>query len=313
MSGYSVGLKDVIEHMELTNCTPQVDLSQRRITHTDVNRPALQLTGFYEYFDNERIQVIGHVENMYMHQMSEDEGAEMIRQLLEHNVSCLVYCRGIEVPERVIELGNAYNTPILSTTRSTSSFISEVTRWLHVQLAPRISIHGVLVNVYGEGVLITGESGIGKSEAALELIKRGHRLVSDDIVELRRVSAVTVIGMAPDVTRHLIELRGIGIVDVKSLYGVASVMNSQALDLVINLSEYDRDVEYDRLGLEERYTEYLGIKVPCHNIPLRPGRNLAIIVESAAINHRQKKLGYNAAEELYRRVTNNLHSPDLGS
>ncbi len=311
MAVYSVEIQKMIHHMDLTNCTPQVDLSNLKITHTDVNRPALQLTGFFEYFDNERIQVIGHVENLYMHQTSEDEGAEMIRQLLERHIPCLVYCRGIEVPDRIIALGIEYNTPVLSTPRSTSSFISEVTRWLHVQLAPRISIHGVLVNVYGEGVLITGESGIGKSEAALELIKRGHRLVSDDIVELRRVSAVTVIGMAPDVTRHLIELRGIGIVDVKSLYGVASVLNSQSLDLVINLSEYDRDVEYDRLGLEERYTEYLGIKVPSHNIPIRPGRNLAIIVESAAINHRQKKLGYNAAEELYRRVTHNLQSLDL--
>ncbi len=311
MAVYSVEIQKMIHHMDLTNCTPQVDLSNLKITHTDVNRPALQLTGFFEYFDNECIQVIGHVENLYMHQTSEDEGAEMIRQLLERHIPCLVYCRGIEVPDRIIELGIEYNTPVLSTPRSTSSFISEVTRWLHVQLAPRISIHGVLVNVYGEGVLITGESGIGKSEAALELIKRGHRLVSDDIVELRRVSAVTVIGMAPDVTRHLIELRGIGIVDVKSLYGVASVLNSQSLDLVINLSEYDRDVEYDQLGLEERYTEYLGIKVPSHNIPIRPGRNLAIIVESAAINHRQKKLGYNAAEELYRRVTHNLQSLDL--
>ena len=311
MAVYSVDIQKMIHHMDLTNCTPQVDLSQKKITHTDVNRPALQLTGFFEYFDNERIQVIGHVENLYMHQTSEDEGAEMIRALFERNIPCLVYCRGIEVPDHVIELGNEYNIPILATPRSTSSFISEVTRWLHVQLAPRISIHGVLINVYGEGVLITGESGIGKSETALELIKRGHRLVRDDIVELRRVSAVSVIGMAPDVTRHLIELRGIGIVDVKSLYGVASVLNSQSLDLVINLSEYDRDVEYDRLGLEERYTENLGIKVPSHNIPIRPGRNLAIIVESAAINHRQKKLGYNAAEELYRRVTHNLQSLDL--
>ena len=164
----------------------------------------------------------------------------------------------------------------------------------------------MLVDVYGVGLLLTGDSGVGKSEAALELIKRGHRLVSDDVVELRRVSAVTLIGMAPDVTRHLIELRGIGIVDVKSLFGVASVMSSQTLDLVINLSEYDRDVEYDRLGLEEKHIEYMGIQVPCHNIPIRPGRNVAIIVESAAINHRQKKLGYNAAEELYRRITENL-------
>ena len=184
--------------------------------------------------------------------------------------------------------------------------MAEIIRWLNVKLAPVISVHGVLVDVYGEGVLITGESGIGKSEAALELVKRGHRLVSDDVVEIRKVSDDTLIGTAPDITRHLIELRGIGIVDVKMLFGVSSVRETQSIDLVIRLEEWDKDKDYDRIGLEEEYTEYLGNKVVCHSIPIRPGRNLAIICESAAVNFRQKKMGYNAAQELYSRFQNSL-------
>ena len=184
--------------------------------------------------------------------------------------------------------------------------MAEIIRWLQVQLAPTISIHGVLVDVYGEGVLITGESGIGKSEAALELIRRGHRLVSDDVVEIRKVSDDTLVGSAPDITRHFIELRGIGIIDVKALFGVGSVKNTQSIDMVIKLEDWNREREYDRLGLEDQYTEYLGNRVICHSIPIRPGRNLAVIIESAAINYRQKKMGYNAAQELYKRVEYNM-------
>lgn len=196
--------------------------------------------------------------------------------------------------------------PVFITEKKTSEFTSELIRWLNVQLAPCISIHGVLVDVYGVGVLIMGESGIGKSEAALELIKRGHRLVSDDVVEIRKVSDETLVGTAPDITRHFIELRGIGIVDVKTLFGVQSVRETQNIDLVITLEDWNKEKEYDRLGLEEEYTEFLGNKVVCHQLPIRPGRNLAIIVETAAINHRQKKMGYNAAQELYKRVQQNL-------
>lgn len=206
----------------------------------------------------------------------------------------------------LIEAGKRYGVPILVTKMITSAFMAEIIRWLNVELAPVISIHGVLVDVYGEGVLIMGESGIGKSEAALELIKRGHRLVTDDVVEIHKVSDETLIGTSPDITRHFIELRGIGIIDVKTLFGVESVKETQAIDMVIKLEDWNKDKEYDRLGLEEQYTEFLGNKVVCHSIPIRPGRNLAIIVESAAVNHRQKKMGYNAAQELYRRVQENI-------
>ena len=217
----------------------------------------------------------------------------------------IVFCRDLPVPEEFLQLANEYEIPILQSHADTSAFSAEVTRWLKVELAPRISIHGVLVDIYGEGVLITGESGIGKSEVALELIHRGHRLVSDDVVEIKKVSDETLIGSAPDITRHFIELRGIGIIDAKTLFGVESVKNTQSIDLVIQLEEWNKEQEYDRMGLEEQYIEYLGNKVVCHSIPIRPGRNVAIICESAAVNYRQKKMGYNAARELYNRVTSN--------
>ena len=208
--------------------------------------------------------------------------------------------------KKMLEVACQYDVPTFITDRTTSNLMSEVIRWLGVELAPSISIHGVLVDVYGEGILITGESGIGKSEAALELIKRGHRLVSDDVVELRKVSDITLVGSAPDITRHFIELRGIGIINVKTLFGVECVKDTQSVDLVIKLEEWDRNKEYDRMGLNEEYIEYLGNKIVCHSLPIRPGRNLAVIVEAAAVNHRQKKMGYNAAEELYKRVQKNI-------
>lgn len=303
---YSVALTKLIEKMKLENCTPDIDTDEIQITQPEINRPALQLAGFFDYFDSNRIQIIGNVEHTYMKKMAPDHGANMFRRIFEYRIPCIVFCRDLEVDPSLLELAKEYGIPILKTARSTSSFMAEVIRWLNVELAPRISIHGVLVDVYGEGLLIMGESGIGKSEAALELIKRGHRLVSDDVVEIKKVSDDTLIGTAPDITRHFIELRGIGIIDVKTLFGVESVMDTQSINLVIKLEEWSKSEEYDRLGLEEQYTEFLGNKVVCHSIPIRPGRNLAVICESAAVNYRQKKMGYNAARELYNRVTNNL-------
>ncbi len=289
-----VQLTKMVQELELNNLTPEIDLSGIVIKTAEINRPALQLTGYLEHFANERVQIIGYVEYTYLMQLNEEERRFKYERFISSKIPCVIFSTMTRPSQDMIDLAVKYNVPTFVTERTTSSFMAEIIRWLGVQLAPCISIHGVLVDVYGEGILITGESGIGKSEAALELIKRGHRLVSDDVVEIRKVSDVTLVGSAPDITRHFIELRGIGIIDVKTLFGVESV------------EEGDRDKESDRLGLHEEYTEYLGNKVVCHSLPIRPGRNLAIIVEAAAVNHRQKKMGYNAAEALYKRVQANL-------
>ncbi len=302
----SVSLKTIIERMKLENLTPELDIKKIRISQPDINRPALQLAGYFEHFEATRLQVIGFVEYTYMESFSDDEREKMYREFLSFDIPGVVFCRELAPDPLFIKIAMEEKVPVLMTKKSTSSFMAEIIRWLNVKLAPCISIHGVLVDVYGVGVLITGESGIGKSETAIELIKRGHRLVSDDVVELRRVSEETLIGSAPDITKHFIEMRGVGIIDVKSLYGASSVRETQTIDLVIKLEDWDKDKEYDRLGLEEEYTEYLGNKVVCHRIPIRPGRNLAVICESAAVNHRQKAMGYNAAQELYNRVQNSL-------
>ena len=298
----SVELQEVVEKMNLKNLTPDLEMDHHKIEVPDINRPALQLAGYFDHFDSDRVQLIGYVEYTYLEKLDEGRKKELYEQLFSHEIPCIIFSRDLRPDDLMLQKAIEKKVPIFLTEKKTSSFMAEIIRWLNVQLAPCISIHGVLVDVYGVGVLIMGESGIGKSEAALELIKRGHRLVTDDVVEIRKVSDDTLVGTAPDITRHLIELRGIGIVDVKTLYGVQSVRETQAIDLVITLEDWDKDKEYDRLGLEEEYTEFLGNKVVCHSIPIRPGRNLAIIVESAAINHRQKKMGYNAAQELYRRV-----------
>lgn len=302
----SVSLSRIIEKFKLENLTPEIETKGIKITQPDINRPALQLAGYFEHFEATRLQVIGFVEYSYIEGLPEARKREIYTRLLSSEIPAIVFCRELQPDELFLKTAIEHKVPLLMTKKSTSAFMAEIIRWLNVKLAPCISVHGVLVDVYGEGVLITGESGIGKSEAALELIKRGHRLVTDDAVEIRKVSDDTLVGSAPDITKHFIELRGIGIIDVKTLFGVSSVKDTQNIDLVIRLEDWDKEKEYDRLGLEEEYTEYLGNKVVCHNIPIRPGRNLAIICESAAINHRQKKMGYNAAQELYRRVQESL-------
>ena len=305
----SVSIEKVIEKFGLKNLTPQIEVENIKIHQPDINRPALQLAGYFEHFEETRPQIIGFVEYSYMENLSDKKKKEVYPQVISEKTPCIIFCRDLHPDELFMKTALKNNVPLLITEKSTSAFMAEIIRWLNVKLAPCISVHGVLVDVYGEGVLITGESGIGKSEAALELIKRGHRLVSDDVVEIRKVSDDTLIGSAPDITRHFIELRGIGIIDVKTLYGVQSVMNTTNINLVIRLEDWDKEKKYDRLGLEESYTEYLGNKIVCPNIPIRPGRNLAIICESAAVNYRQKKMGYNAAQELYQRVQNSLSKP----
>ena len=302
----TIRLSEVVEKMKLTNMTPEVDVNKIKIRQPDVNRPAIQLTGYLEHFEATRIQIIGLVEHAYMESMDEDRKERILRELLSMEIPCFIFCRSLMPDEMFIRLATENNIALLVSKQATSTFTAELIRWLNVRLAPCISIHGVLVDVYGVGVLITGESGIGKSETALELIKRGHRLVSDDVVEIRRVSEVSLVGSAPAITKHFIELRGIGIVDVKALFGASSVRNMTNIDLVIQMEEWSKDKEYDRLGLKEEHTEFLGIPVVCHRIPIRPGRNLALICEAAAVNHRQKEMGYNAAQELYKRVQESL-------
>ncbi len=301
-----IEIQKIVEKMNLKNLTPDVGLADKYVEVPDINRPALQLTGFFDHFDAERVQIIGYVEYTFLEQMDQETKHKVYEMLLAYKIPCIIFCRAQKPDQELLEKALELDVPIFSTEMKTSAFTAELIRWLNVQLAPCISIHGVLVDVYGVGVLIMGESGIGKSEAALELVRRGHRLVSDDVVEIRKVSDDTLVGTAPDVTKHFIELRGIGIVDVKMLYGVQSVRETQNIELVITLEDWDREKKYDRLGMEEQYTEFLGNKVVCNQLPIRPGRNLSIIVETAAINYRQKKMGYNAAEELYKRVQRNL-------
>ena len=296
----------IIENYNLKNYIPEIDTDKIYINTPEVNRPALQLAGFFDHFDKERVQILGNVEYAFIDSMERQNRLWVYEKLMSSGIPCLILCRGHEADDDLIEAGRKYNVPVLMTEWTTSRFDAELTRWLNVQLAPCITIHGVLVDVYGEGLLIMGESGIGKSEAALELIKRGHRLVTDDVVEIRKINEHTLIGTSPDITRYFIELRGIGIIDVKTLFGVECVKEKQQIDLVIKLEDWKKENEYDRLGLEEEYTEFLGNKVVCHSLPIRPGRNLAVICEAAAVNHRQKKMGYNAAQELYRRVQENL-------
>ena len=306
MSKNGVSVSKIVERLDLKVYTDDIDLKKRKIERSDINRPALQLAGYFLHFDSSRVQVIGNVEYFYTKQLEEEKKLEIYRELLSYEIPCIIFSRDLVPDADFIQIAEENGIPVLGTWRPTSEFTAELIYALGELLAPCITIHGVLVDVYGEGVLITGESGIGKSEAALELIRRGHRLVSDDVVEISRINDHTLIGTAPDITRNFIELRGIGIVDVKSLYGVECIREKQEIDLVINLSEWKKDAEYDRMGLEDEYIEYLGNKVVCYSVPIRPGRNLAVICETAAVNHRQKKMGYHAAQELYRRVQQNL-------
>ncbi|MBR3848733.1 MAG: HPr(Ser) kinase/phosphatase [Oscillospiraceae bacterium] len=276
------------------------------ISSTDINRPGLQLSGFYEFFDHTRAAVMGRVETMYLTTLSSDERRNRFDVLFEKGVPFVVFTRNLEVYPEVIEVAKKYSTPIFRTPEVTSNFMAALISYLNVQLAPRITRHGVLVEVYGEGVLLLGESGVGKSETAIELVKRGHRLIADDAVELKKVSAKSIVGSAPEIIRHFIELRGIGVVDVRRIFGMGSVKLTEKIDLVINLEIWKDGKQYDRFGAETNYTNILGIDIPCLTVPVKPGRNLAVIIEVAAMNNRHKKMGYNAAEELSARLSNSF-------
>jgi HPr kinase/phosphorylase len=305
-NGNGVSVAKVAKILDLQNFLPDMELKGHRIMVTDVNRPALQLSGYFEHFEQSRVQIIGMVEYTYLQQLDEEKKKNIYHEFMAYDIPCIIFCRDLQPDEVFLQCAVENHIPVLGTKRTTSEFMAELIYCLSEQLAPTITIHGVLVDVYGEGILIMGESGIGKSEAALELVRRGHRLVTDDVVEIRKINEHLLMGTSPDITRYFIELRGIGIIDVKTLYGVECVKEKQQIDLVIKLEDWKKENEYDRLGLEEEYTEFLGNKVVCHSLPIRPGRNLAVICETAAVNHRQKKMGYNAAQELYRRVQANL-------
>ena len=295
---YSVKLKTLAEENDLLPLHTSEDYEERLLTTADVNRPALQLAGFYNYFDPKRLQIMGRVESTYLELKTEDERRRCFDDLFKWDISALVICHGAAAFPECIEAAKKYDRNVFTTTEDTSDFMANVISSLHFHLAPRTTVHGVLVEVHGEGLLLTGDSGIGKSETALELIKRGHRLIADDAVDIRKLSKGSLVGSAPELIRYYMELRGIGVVDVRHIYGVGAVKPESAIDLVVNMEIWDDGKAYDRLGLTNETQDILGVTVPSVTIPVRPGRNLAVILELAAMNNRQKKMGYNAAETL---------------
>lgn len=300
----SILLQDLVQEFQLEVICNAEQLQRRRIMVPDVTRPGLQLAGNYAHFGPDRVQVMGNMEMAYLESLPVAERRHRLNALFATGIPCLILSRGHRPGQTMLNAAERYKVPILVSNEATSSFTGGLVKYLNVELAQRLSLHGVLVEVYGEGILMLGESGVGKSETALEIVKRGHRLIADDLVEVRRVSDTTLLGRAPDIIRHLIEIRGLGILDVKELYGVSSIKPQENIQFIIKLENWDESKSYDRLGVMEDTTEILGIRIPSITIPVRPGRNLAIIVEVAAINFRQRSMGYNAAEALNKRVFN---------
>ena len=308
MPNANVTVRQFAEALMLECATPDIDTDNIYITQSSINRPAFQLAGYYEYFDRARLQISGMAENEYMSTVVPEERSIRFDKLFNLGFPAMIHTRGIRPYPEEVEAARKYNIPIVISSQETGRVIVDAVTWLHERLSPMETRHGVLVDVFGEGILITGNTGIGKSETAIELIKRGHRLVADDLVEIRKTGDFNLLGSAPEITRHFVELRGIGVVDIKSLYGVESVKDFQKIDMVINLEQWDGKSSYDRLGLEEYYEEILDVKVVRHRVPVRPGRNLAVVIETAAVNNRQKKMGYNAAKELVNRVQQEVRS-----
>ena len=294
---YSVLLTDLVKEFDLTPLFKSTDYEQIHITVDDVSRPGLQLAGFFDHFEPMRLQVLGNVETSYLQKLSSEQRAIIFDHLFSYQIPALVIARELEPLPECLEMAKKHNITVLCSQETTSYIVSSLITSLKASLAPRITRHGVLVEIYGEGILVIGDSGIGKSEAAIELVKRGHRLVADDAVEIKKISSSELVGGAPDVLRHYIELRGIGVINVAKLFGMGAVKDSAAIDLIINIVPWKDGEAYDRLGLESQYTDILGVRVPSITVPVTPGRNLAVIFEVAAMNNRQKRMGYNAAEE----------------
>lgn len=301
-----VNLQKIIDEKELKVIYTPDDPKQILISSSDVNRPGLALAGFFDHFEKKRIQIIGNAESMYIKKMSEEQRRERLTDFYQRNPVAVVVAHQNEIDPILAEIAECFEVPLLMTSENTSDFMASLIAYLHVQLAPQITRHGVLVEVYGEGIFITGDSGVGKSETAIELIKRGHRFIADDAVELKKVSAKTIVGSAPEMIKYYIELRGIGIVDVRRLFGMGSVKETEKIDMMINLEPWVQGKMYDRLGLDSEYTDIMGIKIPTTTIPVKPGRNLAVVIEIAAMNNRQKRMGYNTAEEFNEKIMQNM-------
>ena len=303
---YSVKLSKVIDEFGLeTVYLP--DLPENiEINCTRVNRPGLQMVGFYDHYEPERVQIVGKVENLYLSTLPREECRRRVDAFFATRPVAVIVTTSIDIEDDTVALAEKYRVPLLRTSKSSSDFMAALIAFLNVALGPRITRHGVLVEVYGEGILLLGDSGVGKSETAIELIKRGHRLIADDAVEIKRVSATTLVGRAPDIIRHYVELRGVGIVDVRRLFGMGSVKDTEKIDLVISLEAWKEGKMYDRLGLDEETTDILGIKVPSITIPVSPGRNLSVVIEVAAMNNRQKRMGYNTAAEFNKRLMESM-------
>ena len=299
---YSITLRTLVEKLNLTIVFQSTDYNSVRLTVEDVARPGLQLAGYFDHFEPMRLQIMGNVEMSYLSKLSPQDRAVTYDRLFSYKFPALLISRGIQPDELCLMMAKKHNVTVLSTKDATGTLITNIISFLSSALAPRITRHGVLVEVYGEGILLMGDSGIGKSEAAVELLKRGHRLIADDAVEIRKIGNTTLIGTAPELIRNYIELRGIGIINVAKLFGMGAVRTENEINLVVNIVPWNTQAVYDRLGLEDQYTEILGIKVPMNTIPITPGRNLAMILEVAAMNNRQKKLGYNSAMEFTEQI-----------
>ncbi len=308
---FNVSLQKVIDEFKLETIYIPKNADEVMIDENDVNRPGLQLMGFYEYFNPERIQIIGKMEFAYLSTIDEKTRRERLQLLFAQKIPALIITRELPYFAEMLELAKEYEVPLLRSKESTSNFMSGLIAFLNLNLAPRITRHGVLIEIYGEGVFITGESGVGKSETAIELVKRGHRLVADDAVEIRKVSNISLVGSSPDNIRHFLELRGIGIINARRLFGIGAVKMTEKLDLVVELEQWNSEKVYDRMGVDTEFVSLLGVKVPSLTIPVKPGRNLAVILEVAAMNNRQKKMGYNAATELLHRLGMESESKEI--
>jgi HPr kinase/phosphorylase len=300
--GNKISLSKIVEHFQLEIIYESENINKIFVKTSDVNRPGLQMVGFAEYFDNTRIQIMGKVEFTFLEQFSSDQREKRLEKFFMLGFPALVITRGLQIFPEMLEFAEKYNIPLLRCELGTSQFMSMLIRYLNEQLAETKTRHGVLCEIYGEGILIMGESGVGKSEAAIELVKRGHRLVADDAVEIRKISDSVLMGTSPEVIRHFVEVRGIGIIDVKEIFGMGAIKDEQQIDLVIHLEPWEKGNQYDRLGMVDEYTNIMGINIPSITIPVTLGRNIAVIVEVAAMNNRQKKMGYNAATELNNRL-----------